>query len=701
MSIVDKDGRSISTQSDADEVEALRKQLEGLGEDEREALMLMLAELQDPPEDGEKPLVELVSEAEFKHTPVDIETFVKDEYYLGNTCSTLYPQLMKDMKVLFGSGHYEEAILTGSIGWGKTFFASIGVCRVLYELSCLKNPHRSFGLATDSNIAIVCLSVNETLAMKVAFENIATKVKASPYFQENFPFKHTKKEFRFPNNVWLAARATTDTAALGLNVIGALLDETNFMDRGRAIDPRLGAVDHAELIYTGLMRRMKSRFGRQGRLPGKLFLVSSKKTKDDFTARRIAEARNVPAVFVRDYALWDVKPSDYHSSKTFTVLCGNDQVPSRVLSEDEAKKTKGVSVADGCTLINVPEDFRFDFENDLENAIRDIAGVATVAISPFIQRREKLVWEPKMEHPFSTEVFDPSKPGAFVWPKMVRKTAVKDLGGYDHEELRPIIHPTHPRHVHIDPAYRKDRVGFCMGHIYGWTDVLRRSEDGGEVYQERAPVFFIDLILQIVPPVGDEIVLGDIRRLVYDLSAHGYMITGVSMDTWQSVDALQHLKRKGYRAEHLSVDTSPDPYNKVKSAFYEDRIKVYKYEPLFKELRQLERVEEKGKKLKIDHPKRGSKDVSDALAGCIHQLEEKQSSIPLPIMKGVSYSPDAWMEEQMHHAAARQEGSSDGRFYLENHHAPVTPAAGAMLPPIFGGRGGGPDWGGGWTPNSL
>lgn len=692
--IVEEKGRARSYRTEEEEAKALQKELDSLSESEREALLAMLSELEDENEDGDR-LLDLVSEAEYKHEIVDIETFVKDEYYLGNTCDTLYDKHVEDLKELFGGG-YQEAIWTGAIGFGKTFAASVGVCRVLYEISCLNNPHKSFGLAPGSNISVVNLSVNETLAMKVAFENVATKLKASPYFQEHFPFKPTKKEFQFPNGVWLAARATTDTSVLGLNVISALLDETNFMHKGKETDARFGPIDHAETLYTGIKRRMKSRFERRGKLPGMLFLVSSKKTRDDFTSRRIMESRTDPTVFVRDYALWDVKPEDHYNSKKFFVLCGNEQIHSKIIEKEEEERFKKDEdkLPDGVTLVEVPEDFRLDFEQDLEGSIRDIAGISTVAISPFIQRREKLVaWEGHPGHPFSVEAWDPSKPGTFLWERMVQMTKEKDFGGYEHERLRPIVNPAVPRHIHIDPAYRKDRVGFCMAHIADWVDVRRRTEDG-DVYQERAPIYHVDVVLQIIPPVGDEIILGDIRRLVYQLADHGYIITGVTMDTWQSVDALQQLKAKGFNAEHLSVDTQMDPYNCLKDAFYEDRVRVYEYPVLFKELQQLEKDE---KKNKVDHPPRGAKDVSDALAGCLFRLKEKNARQPLPIMKGLSYSPDAWMDEQIQHSMALNEGGErDGRYFPKL--ATPQSMANGMMPPFLGGGSGGSSDDGGWSP---
>jgi hypothetical protein len=239
----------------------------------------------------------------------------------------------------------------------------------------MKNPHRSFGLSADSNISIVGLSVSEQLATKVVFENIATKIRASKYFQEHFPFEYTKKEMRFPKHIWVAARASTDTSALGLNCVSALLDETNFMPKPNRNLRGAGSIDiqdRAEILYATIQRRMKSRFARNGKLPGMIFLVSSKKTPDDFTARRIRESSKDPGVFVRDYSLWDVKPSNY-SEKVFYVLAGNEMVRSRILDDGEVDKIRA-TLSEGSVVINVPVDFRKDFERDLEGSIRDIAG---------------------------------------------------------------------------------------------------------------------------------------------------------------------------------------------------------------------------------------------------------------------------------------------------------------------------------------
>lgn len=998
-----------SERTASEDAALLERDLETLTQGEREAVQQILQGMSSP--DGDLALLQTIGLLEWQRTPVDMKTFVTDPYYLGNTCDNLYPAWLEDLTDLF-SGGYREAIFTGAIGTGKTFAASIGICRILYILSCMKDPHRSFGIAANSNISIVALSVNEVLATKVAYENVATKIEASPYFQENFPFEKTKKELRFPRHIWVAARASNDGSVLGLNVIGGLLDEVNFMPRAsKGQDPRFNLQDRAEVLYNAMLRRMKSRFERKGKLPGTLFVISSKQTHDDFTAKRILESRNDSSVFVRDYcltgdtrvplldgteptlaelteryagtgesfevysfdpifghivpgrashprltarqervlevvldngevvratawhpfmlksgeyrradelvagdslmplyrrlddkgyeevgqpwwggrwqkthhmvarakfgewpkhgsdgfptvvhhenfakrdnrpdnltwlewtehrhlhaehmealeryvrseehrrwasehmrelhqqpafaaarnergraqfealwadpefrsrasaaagerlsafhrtgrgrvaqvqrnidrwngqrkikdvaaichrasegvsittlaaelgcspsaisqrlkrggwpsyselkwaaghaspgnhkvvcvrdggvadvydltveglenfaigagvfvhnSLWDVKPDVYSTGDWFHVVVGNEQAPSRVVEDDANVEEIAATLPEDCVIIDVPSDFRSDFETDLEGAIRDLAGVATVTVSPYIQRRTKIVDAIRKDlvHPFSVETYDPSQPGHFFWHKMVRPDTYEGV-------MRPILNPHAPRHIHIDPSATGDATGLAMGHIGGWKNVIRRDDDGNQ-YPERAPEILIDLALRIVPPAGGEIILGDVRKLVYELSKHGYMITCVSIDSWNSVEAIQKLNQRGFNAMQLSVDRTMGPYDMLKSALYEDRLFYYDYPPLLQELRELEHDRHKRK---VDHPLRGSKDVADAVAGIVWTLIENSSHYPLTIMRSVSQAPDVWMMEHQQAALAHSYGSED------------------------------------------
>ena len=683
MSIrLDDQGHVRSERSAEDDMELLQKEIQSLSADERVALEIALKEMLSTRESPV--LYNAIDSLEWIQTPVPIRQFTTDPHYLGNTCDTLYPKLLNDLEELFTDGTYREVIFSGSIGWGKTFTASIGVCYMLYMLGCMRDPHRSFGLAANSNISIVCLSVNETLATKVAYENIATKIEASPWFQENFPFEKTKKELRFPKKIWVAARATTDSSVLGLNVIGGLLDETNFMHKKKASDIRFATEGQAEILYNAMQRRMKSRFERRGQLPGILFVVSSKQTQDDFTAKRIRDSAGDPSLFVRDYALWDVKPSRYYSGEWFHVLVGNESSPSRILRAEEDPEAVRRTMGEGCVLISVPEEHRMDFERDLDGSVRDMAGVATVAVSPYITRRDKIedAINPARKHPYTTESLDPSQPGSFMWGKMVHTTVDTMLG--DGVELinRPLLNPGASRHIHIDPSLTGDATGFAMGHVGGWVHVTRKDRDGQQ-YAERAPLIVMDLVLRIVPPIGDEIQFGDLRRLIYQLSAKGYMITKVTLDSWQSADTIQKLNQKGFAAEVLSVDRTLSPYESLKNALYEDRLDLYDYPVLTRELRELEhdRV-----KRKIDHPVRGSKDVADAVAGVCFTLTESNLVQPVAMVRAQNmHSGDTWMQEQIQAANAAQFRSTSG-FDSED------PGGGSFLPSFLVGSGSGSSW---------
>lgn len=82
-----------------------------------------------------------------------------------------------------------------------------------------------------------------------------------------------------------------------------------------------------------------------------------------------------------------------------------------------------------------------------------------------------------------------------------------------------------------------------------------------------------------------------------------------------SVDSVQTLRSAGINADFLSIDRNPEAYYTMKAAILDKRLDYYNYKPFIEEAQSLEEL--KGKK--IDHPRSGSKDVSDAVAGvCFH-----------------------------------------------------------------------------------
>lgn len=606
--IHEREGRVRSVLTKEEIRDQIAKDLAAMTPEEREAVQALLKDViaRKP---GPDSLYARFTEAEYRHPPVDIETFVSDEYYCGESCRTLYPVLKEDLKSLFAGGHH-IAVFTGSVGAGKSFAGSIALVYTIYQISCLRDPHATFGLAPGADITTVVFSVTRDLARDVTYKNIVDKVSASPYFREHFPTKVLQDEIRFPNGVFVRPLASNDTTALGRNVIAVMLDEGNFFNQNsaskRKFERRFGVgADQATVIFRILMRRVASRFMKRGRLPGIFVIASSKQTESDFTAQLLKDAENDSSVFARDHALWDVKPEDY-GPKRFFVLCGVGGIGNRILRDDEVDAVRA-SLSEGATIVSVPEDLRKNFEQDIDGSTRDLAGVSVVGVTPYFRRQDRIIAaiDRTRKHPFSTLVYD-QRGGGFLWdelvaipsplslPFQVRNTAEANLP-------RPRFYPYAARCAHLDLSVRNDRTGVCVGCIAGWKDMERRSEDGRS-YLERAPVYFIDLMLAVVPPAGGEIDLGGVRNLVYEMSDHGFYVSTVSLDRFQPYEAMQVLTHKGYQVELLKLSKSTAVYDVLREALYEGRVILYDYGPLLSELRLLE-VD--AVKKRVDHPPNG------------------------------------------------------------------------------------------------
>lgn len=897
-----------------------------------------------------------------------------------------------------------------SLGWGKSFFSTAAMTYVLYQMSCLRNPQRAYGIDIGSYIYVAMISVTEKVAKRVVINELIGKIRHSRYFQEHFPSNEapSQLEVRFPDNIQVVAGSTTSTAMIGLNVFSGLVDEASFLGESKKLD-RLGRevlVDQGEAIYKSIIRRMKSRFQRVGRLPGVLILASSKERPAAFIEKRVNQAREIddPMVFVREYCLtgdteiplldgttktmrelaegygessfwvysldtrkkvvvpgrahhprltmkqaeivevvlddgskvratgshpfmlrngtyrraenlvpgdslmplyrerdekgyesvsqpgwdgrwqkthhmvlrgrgvswprigndgfptvvhhedfnkennvpdnltpmewtphgklhcdhmdvlleyvksekhrrfssenmrrlhqdeefakrrderggvhlrslrhneevwgkrrrrsaekiaefynsergrelqaerskkrwdkerrltvdmitdgakeglsitevgrragctpsavsavlrrkgmptysslkrshghkssggnhkvvsvarcgtedvydlsvdeyenfavgagvfvhnstWDVQPAEKFSGKFFKVVVGNERIASRIIPDNDSDEEARYRDL-GLQIVAVPEDYRNDFLADIDGALRDIAGVATDVISQYLNRTEKVYdsQDETLDNPIGyddggeeLESWVPNTPLPIQWHRIATQYKRRVPGGYEEEAWRPKRHPQAVRYAHIDPSLTGDSSGITIAHIAGWTEVVRR-DSRGEEYNELAPRIETDLVLQVIPPPGDEIMLADSRGVIYQFVEHGFHIGYVSLDSFQSVDTIQQLRKHGIEAEVVSVDKTTEPYDVLKAAMYEDRFRMQKHGIALQEFRTLQRVPHGKGKVKIDHPKRnpdgtpGSKDVADSIAGVVYSLTKRVPGRPMPPM---------------------------------------------------------------------
>lgn len=494
----------------------------------------------------------------------------------------------------FVARHAGKPFITGNSA--KTTTALYTTAYQLYVLSCFRHPHTTFGMDSTSEILFIFQSMSGGLAQSVDYTRFREICEQSDYFRTRFPFdKDLKRSLVFPKRIEVKAIGS-DSGAIGQNVIGGMIDEMNFMavvERSkRSIDK--GTYNQALTIYNGIARRRKSRFMQQGSMPGILCLVSSKRYPGEFTDKKMEEAKNDPTIYVYDKRVWDVKPEGTFTKGWFDVFVGDLTRKARILEPEEE-----IPMDDQELVVAIPEEFRSDFENDMIGAIRDIAGVSTLARYPFFQNVGKVGKAfGKRPNVFSLEETD------FVSQKLQLF-------------LHNIEDKEHPRWVHIDLGVTNDSCGMAIGYVPGFKTTVRVIE--GRVEKESMPRIRFDGLLRINPPKGDEILFYKVREILYLLSDHGVYIKWVTFDSFQSVDSIQLLRQKGYSAGRQSMDIINMPYDMTKAAFYDERIEAPLHSHCVKELLSLEKDAKTGR---IDHPStsESSKDIADAVAGVVYGL---------------------------------------------------------------------------------
>ena len=523
--------------------------------------------------------------------PVSIEEFITSPDFL-NKPDTVYPPVLEELRTINAPSKYYEVLLTGAIGAAKTFVAVYSTAYQLYLLSCLKDPHKEFGLDPASEILFISQNKTEKLAKQNAYDTLRALIASAPYFQNHFLFdRKIKSKLVFPNRIEVVPLSGEATAALGQNVIGGIIDELNFMDRTqrsrRSLDGN--TFDQAEELYNSISRRRKSRFLNNGQLPGILFLLSSRRYPGQFTDRIEGRAKTDPGVYVYDKRVWEIKP-DTFSGETFSVFIGDESRQPRVLqSNDEV---------DPAMVLEVPVEYRAEFETDIIKTLQEIGGLSTQARFPFLRNKEAV-----------SECFGQTD-------SVLTRTSV------DFDRQTVSIHPRRfkylhqPRYCHIDLAVSSDSAGICVGYVPRFEIVKR-----GDGQTEHLPVIHIDFTLRVTPPRDGEINFEKIRKVLYVLRDHDLPIRWVSFDSFQSTDSMQILRTNGFSTGKLSVDKTTGPYDVLKTCLYDGRLIAPTDDHCVSELLSLERDQIKGK---IDHPPNGSKDVADALCGVVYGLSTRR-----------------------------------------------------------------------------
>lgn len=585
-----------------DHIERILSALTGVHPDEQEeVLRSAILDYQKLVTEGDTTLSHMnnyaIPKRDYRINPVDPLTFLTSKKYLG-LADQLYPEVGKEFAIM-NSGDYVEIVLTGAIGTAKTTLALWTTAYQVYLLACLRDPQATFGIERASEILFVFQSLNATLAKQLNYDRFRSLITNSPFFMEMFPCDpKINTECIFPNRIIVRPVSGQDTAAIGQNVFGGLMDEVNFMEvtenSMKTVDG--GEYNQATALYNSLSRRRKSRFMKDGKLPGVFCLVSSKRYPGQFTDQKAIEAETDPTIYIYDKRTWDVLPKDRFSGQWFKVFTGDLNRKPRIIEEGDPidhEKDKDL-------IVDVPVEYQEEFKTDLLNALRDIAGVSTLAQFPFIMDNDAV------SSCFGT----------------VESILTRDWVDFDTSKLGILQHkfhdPDEPRWIHIDLSKTGDATGIACAYVQDF-DRIKAGDDTEEIL----PRIRFDFMLRVLPPKGSEINYQKIRDLIYKLREMGLNIKWISCDSFQSTDMIQLLRRKGFTTGLLSIDRNIEPYMFLKTAFYQGRIDAPKHKVAQTEIARLE-IEQK--KFKVDHPDGGSKDVSDAMAGCIFGLTMRRET---------------------------------------------------------------------------
>lgn len=617
-----------------------------LSAEEQEYALTILAEIDDK---GTSATYKELLAPDWKWEVPSFREFIQDDYYAGNRGRTLYPLIVDELDEAF-SENVSEVILSGAIGWGKSYAASFGLVYDIFRLVSMVNAQQYCGIATGTDIVMMNLSVTNTQAHDGLYKYVSDLIASMPVFQEKFPdYDFEEKGPIFPKEqIFFKSGGSTEFKAIGQNVIGGALDEANFMiGVRRSKRARLaGELDQAKILYDQIARRRKSRFIQAGgKIPSRFWLVSSVQFPGDFLEQRMTASKDNPDVCVMDHNQWETRMSDpeqckRYSGKYFTLFVGNATSKSHILAEDStALNHEEFEVPPGCHVIDVPVEYRNDFKEDLHGSIRDIAGKPTLALNPLFEDvsilqdcicNSKLGDVPR-EHPL------PMEASKIIDPEIVdfKKIPVQVLKG----KVVPRLNPRRPRYIHFDLSETGDATGVAIGHYAGHVDTIKmlevpsgiKDDDSERLVRvkESRPTTIFDLLLKFEPPVGGRIVPHDVLMFVLSVvKVCGFTVQRVSYDQYQSADSLASWKGMGIETEKLSVDRTDEPYLILRAAAQQKRISFYDYKALYADCGSLQHDIVKKK---VDHTPGGSKDVSDCVAAVATHIERDYPTVTVPM----------------------------------------------------------------------
>jgi hypothetical protein len=461
-----------------------------------------------------------------------------------------------------------EVILQLGKGSGKDFTSTVACAYIVYKLLCLKDPARYFGKPAGDAIDIINVAINAQQAKNVFFKGFKTKIERSPWFAGRY---HPKAEsIEFDKSITVYSGHSERESHEGLNLILAVLDEIS----GFATEVGTGNDQGktADNIYKAFRASVDSRFPDLG----KVALLSFPRFPGDFISAKYDAAIADKEVITKTHTfiMNPDLPAELDGN-SLTIEWDEDTIVSY--------KYPGVFALKRPTWVVNPtrkvDDFKLAFFTDMGDAMQRFACIPTFSSDRFFKQTEK------------------------VKSAMTVRNPLDQIRRFD-ESFQP--DPTKTYYVHADLAQKHDKCAVAIAHVDKWVNIQVLKD-----YQQIAPVVVVDAVAWWEPRTEGPVNLSEVKQWIQNLRRQGFDIGMVSFDRWQSFDIQNELKAVGIRTETVSV--AKKHYEDMAMLIYEDRLAMPMIDLLYEELTELKIMNNN----KVDHPRKKSKDLADAVCGAV------------------------------------------------------------------------------------
>jgi hypothetical protein len=529
-----------------------------------------------------------LEEDAFEERPVDIEEFVTSKDYLMLPPLSEYQYTMikastqiykkETLIKLFGEEEgtkrwnqtCNEVIFQLGKGSGKDYTSTIACAYVVYLLLCLKDPARYYGKPPGDSIDIINVAINAIQAQQVFFKGFKNRITRCRWFDGKYEAK--MGSIVFDKSITVHSGHSQRESWEGYNLLFAVLDEISGFD----LDSTSGYEQSktASAIYKMFRGSVDSRFPQFG----KVILLSFPRFKNDYIQQRYNEVVADKEIVIRKHTFKvDEDLPDETEGNEFSIEWEEDHILSYNVPKVFALKRPTWEIN---PTINI-KDLAMNFYSDPIDALSRFACMPPEAIDALFHSREKV------ETAFSN-----------LNVALDEKNSFKEWFQPD---------PEKSYYIHVDLAQKHDHCAVSMAHIDRWVTMKMSG-----AYTDAQPYVVVDAIRYWTPTKEKTVDFTEVKNYIISLKQRGFNIKRVTFDRWNSFDMMEQLKSYGMNCEVLSV--AKKHYEDMLLCVMEERLSGPRIPLIIDELLELRIV----KKDKVDHPRKGSKDLADATCGAIY-----------------------------------------------------------------------------------